>query len=233
MATVLFGNGVADMRGSINGNVFSRNGNGGYVRNRTTPTNPSSQKQVAVRATLAFLSTYWRSLTNEQRDAWGTSTPNFPYTNRLGQSSVYSGQQLFMKFNQSLFQSGATTVLEVPPTPQSFPALIATTLTATLTAGVLTAFSIDFNGSDGSGDFEFQIFATPGMSAGISNPGSGSYRLLASAQGTEDSPLGLHTQYIALFGSPVAGQKIHVRVEVVALLSGQRQVVGLLSDIVS
>lgn len=232
MATVLYGNGVADLRGSINGSVFSRNGNGGYVRNRTTPINPNSQKQVAVRAGLAFLASYWRSLTDTQRDAWTTAAPNFPYTNRLGQSSVYSGQQLFMKFNQSLAQGNIAGVLDVPPTPQSFPPLIATTLTATLTAGALTAFTIAFNGSDDTEDFKFQVFATPGMSAGISNPGTGAYRLLANALDTEVSPLALHTQYIALFGSPVVGQKIHVRVEVIAVNSGQRQVVGIISDIV-
>lgn len=232
MATVLYGNGVADLRGSINGNVFSRNGNGAYIRNRTTPTNPQTSKQIAVRSKLAYYSTAWRGLTNAQREAWATAAPAFPYTNRLGQPSVYSGQQLFMKFNQQGSQIGITDLYVTPPSPATFPITTLGAVTTTLTNSVLTAFTVAFTQIGSASDFTFEIFVTPGLSAGISNPGTGKFRLLKTLVADDPSPMDLKTAYLALFGSPAAGSKIHIKVLTVSNITGQVQISGITSDVV-
>ena len=233
MATVLFGNGVADMRGSVNGNVFARNANGAYVRNRTTPINPQTAKQISVRNALASVATYWRSLTDAQREAWNVAAPSFPYTNRLGQTQVYTGQQLFMKFNQQLLQAGISLgSLDTPPAPATFPDMALNTLAFTLTASVLTTAQFAVDNPDATGDFRFNIFATPGLSAGISSPGKSQFRLVAN-KSTGSDPTTFVTEYIALFGSPTIASKVHVRVEVVNVVTGQMQIAFLGAAVVA
>ncbi|GAH13494.1 unnamed protein product, partial [marine sediment metagenome] len=50
MSLVKYGGGIVQMSGSIAGNTFARNRYGNYVRARTKPINPNSDRQVVVRA---------------------------------------------------------------------------------------------------------------------------------------------------------------------------------------
>ena len=54
---------VSEMRGKLNGSVFSKNRGGAYIRTKVTPVNPQSLAQGLVRATLTNLSQAWRGLT--------------------------------------------------------------------------------------------------------------------------------------------------------------------------
>lgn len=55
MALVQFGGGILDARGSIGGQVFSKNRFGNYMRARITPVNPNSARQAVVRAIVQAL----------------------------------------------------------------------------------------------------------------------------------------------------------------------------------
>ena len=97
---VKFGGGVIDARGSIAGNVFSRNRYGNYVRARTTPINPQSGRQSAIRTIVSYVTTLWLGLlTQAQRDAWNVFASNVPTTNKLGESIFLSGFNQFVKSN--------------------------------------------------------------------------------------------------------------------------------------
>lgn len=97
---VRYGGGILDARGSIGGQTHSRNKSGPYVRARTTPINPKSARQSAIRAITALVSTLWLSLlTQDQRDAWEVFAANMPATNKLGEVIRLSGFNQFHKSN--------------------------------------------------------------------------------------------------------------------------------------
>lgn len=225
MATVIFGNGVADVRGSINGTTFSRNGNGAYARNKTTPVNPQTPAQVAQRNRVTALATSWRNLSDAQRQAWKDATPAFPYRNRLGQSSTYTGQQLYTKLN--LGRLGASQApLVAPPLPVEFDFSPFDSVAIALTLGVLSTFEIQFPANLPAG-FYMKVFASVGVSPGISAT-SFPKKLVASINTTPKTDvLDILTGYQNTFGDPASGSKVLIEVRAVAISSGQEILVGV------
>lgn len=115
MASVQFGGGVTEIRGSIAGNVFSRNAGGAYLRARTTPINPATNRQAAVRDALAEAAQAWNlTLTNAQREAWNDYAAVVPWQNRLGQQIFLSGQNMYVRSNALILRAGATRVDDGP-----------------------------------------------------------------------------------------------------------------------
>jgi hypothetical protein len=101
MASIRFGGGIVDARGSIAGNTFSRNGNGAYLRARVAPVQPNSPAQTQARQLFGARSQAFAQLTEDQVKAWNDAATGTlgAYTNRLGEPSQYSGAQLFNKIN--------------------------------------------------------------------------------------------------------------------------------------
>lgn len=219
MATISFGGGVSEIRGSVNGNTFSRNANGAIMRNRTTPINGRTSKQVAVRGALASIASGWRNLSDLQRQSWIDGAPNYPYTNRLGQPSVYTGQQLYMKLNQSLSQIGVAPISTCP-----------------LPVGLENSNLIEVV-FDTDGDFQFtwagdlgstnklQVFASGPVSSGIMRINSTSLKLVGTYD-ADDAATGIDIgpAFVDQFGAITDGMKTFVRIEIVSKLTGQREV---------
>jgi len=100
MALVKFGGGITEMRGSMAGNVYSRNKSGAYIRARTKPTNPNTSYQQAIRSSMAFLTTRWsQTLTAGQRAAWNLYGSNVVMQNKLGESINLSGFNHYLRSN--------------------------------------------------------------------------------------------------------------------------------------
>jgi len=115
MALVKFGAMIADARGSIGGTVFARNRGGAYVRNRTTPINPQSTRQTAVRSLLASLTNLWSTtLTQAQRDAWTLYATNVPLVNSLGESRNVTGINMYVRANSLILDTGGTRADDAP-----------------------------------------------------------------------------------------------------------------------
>lgn len=89
----------SELRGSINGTVFSRNRYGAYARNRTNPVNPNTVSQQVARAALANTAQQWRELTDGERLLWKNYADASPVTNRLGESIILSPIAMFNKLN--------------------------------------------------------------------------------------------------------------------------------------
>jgi len=107
MALIKFGGGVLDARGSIGGNVFSRNRYGNYMRARTAPVNPQTQRQSTIRAIMAEVSSRWFNvLTEENRGSWNAFASNHPMTNKLGESINLSGFNHFVRSNVAAKAAG-------------------------------------------------------------------------------------------------------------------------------
>lgn len=127
MALLKLGPLVADIRGSIGGTVFARNRGGAYARNRTTPLNPQSAAQVAVRAALGVLSNNWTTvLTQAQRDAWDAWAGQVPVPNAFGEDRFLSGINAYVAGNSLLSQAGAALVTDAPTVFAKGPTVVGT-----------------------------------------------------------------------------------------------------------
>lgn len=100
MPLIKFGGGITEMRGSMAGNVYSRNRYGAYMRARTVPVNPNTARQQAVRASLAFLTNRWsQDLTAAARTAWNLYGASVSVLNKLGESMFLSGFNHYIRSN--------------------------------------------------------------------------------------------------------------------------------------
>lgn len=124
---VKFGGGIVDARGSIAGNTYSRNHYGAYVRARTTPINPNTERQVLVRASVAFCAAFWaNTLTAVQRAAWDLYGSSVAMIDKLGASMYLTGYNHFMRSNVIFKMVGGTpiaagpTIFEIPAHDPTF-----------------------------------------------------------------------------------------------------------------
>lgn len=100
MAIIRFAGGVAQASGSIGGTTFSHNRGGPYMRTRAIPTNPGSQQQSDVRATMSLLTSRWRdTLDTAEREAWDTYALNVPLPNALGEPRNVGGLGMYVRSN--------------------------------------------------------------------------------------------------------------------------------------
>lgn len=215
MAKILTTAIVADIRNKLNGSVFSKNRYGGYVRTKVTPVNPQTDAQQNTRNNLATNSQAWRGLTEEQRQSWIDGAPNFPFTDIFGNQKFLSGQALYVKLNNNLVNAGVAAIATCP-SPVAIPALSAVELQATPTP----TLSLTFAPTPVPADFAIQVFATPNITPGrtfVKNR----FRYLTMIDAAGTSPANLLSDYQALFGDPVDGQKIFVRVQMVSKTTGQ------------
>lgn len=115
MATVRFGGGVADMRGSIGGVTMSRGKAGATARTRIKPLTHHSAAGVTRRAAFSLLTTYWgKTLTQVQRDAWNVYAASTNFSNRLGDTIQNSGMSCFVRLNALLLMIGKAIVTAAP-----------------------------------------------------------------------------------------------------------------------
>lgn len=210
---ILLGAFNAGMSGSIGGTTASRNRGGAYLKRRSTPLNPSTPAQVASRAILASFAQGWRGLTQLQRDAWAAAVDNFQGTDTLGELRRPSGSQLYNRLNSVLASVGLASISN-PPLPVAVPVATATSLTAAITGSTMDVVYTP----PGAGT-TVQVWATAGVSPGISYV-KNQYRLIAASDGAVVSPLDIWADYVAKFGTPVIGTKIFVKLVTVNDASG-------------
>lgn len=212
----LFGALVVDGRNKIGGHVASKNRYGSYLRTKVTPVNPQTTRQQAVRNVLATNSQAWRGLTEPQRQGWIDAAINFPFTDIFGNTKILSGQALFVKLNGNLANVGATTISDAP-SPVSLPAITALSLVADDSANTVI---VTFAPEPVPADFGIEIFATPNITPGRSFV-KNQFRYVSTLLPTETSPADISAAYVAMFGDPVAGQKIFIRAVFISVSTGQ------------
>ena len=217
---------VDNISGKLNGTVFARNKGGHYVRSKSNPTNPRSAFQMNVRGILAGIAGKWRELTQGQRNAWDAAAPDFPYQNKLGDTKVYSGFNLFMKLNQNLsILNLGLSALNSPPTPVSVPSPTIVTggfaVNAAQDAIELAEVDLDFIPT-GAASIAV-IYATAPISNGVKNFKN---RLRVVSQIPIPSTgntltVNIGTQYGVRFGVPEVDTKIGYGVRIISTVSGQ------------
>lgn len=99
-AVVKYGEYITAMSGSVGGTTHARNRYGFYVRNRTKPVNPNTDRQNAIRAALASLTQRWSQiLTADQRTAWNLYGNSVVMKNALGEDIFLTGFNHFIRSN--------------------------------------------------------------------------------------------------------------------------------------
>jgi hypothetical protein len=103
MALIRFAEGQ-QRSGSIGATVYSHNRSGQYIRARSVPVNPNTERQVDVRNAARSLSINWENLlTQGERDAWDVYAANVGWVNKLGDAIHLTGLNHYIRSNtQSL-----------------------------------------------------------------------------------------------------------------------------------
>lgn len=114
MALIRYGEGQ-QRSGSMGATVYSHNRYGAYIRARSVPVNPNTDRQVVVRNALRNLSISWENtLTPAQRAAWNDYGANVTWKNRLGDSVKLTGASHYIRSNALLLQSGLAPIDDAP-----------------------------------------------------------------------------------------------------------------------
>ncbi len=131
-----FGQGAAS--GKLGALVASHNKGGQYLRARTTPTNPNTVQQQAVRNAIRTLGPRWvETLTSDQQAGWETYAANVTVTNRLGDQIHIPALAMYIRSNVSRLQASLDIVDDAPTTFDlgAAPALGPITIPASAIAG--------------------------------------------------------------------------------------------------
>ena len=198
MALIKFGGGITEMRGSIAGNVFSRNRYGAYARARTKPINPNTGLQQAVRACLAFLTDRWSAtLTGVQRAAWNLYGANVVMTNKLGESINLSGFNHYLRSNieyknrfNAQFDDGPT-VFEIAA---SDPTFACTASEATQNYSIVHDAGMDWADEDGAAMLIYQGNPQNGQRNFFGGP----WKYMANIPGINGAPAGSPSDHAAI-----------------------------------
>ncbi len=109
---------LADLRGSIAGNTWSRNRFGAYVRSKVSPVNPNSTRQNQVRTRFSNISTRWSdTLTSAQRTGWKNYADGTPLTDQFGNPKILTGNQMYVRTNTVALNSGVAAFDTAPFIP--------------------------------------------------------------------------------------------------------------------
>lgn len=216
MAKIKFGMMMTDARGKLGGQVFSKNRGGAYVRTKVTPSNPQTADQVAQRALLASASQSWRGLTEPERESWNGAVSNFSSTNVFGDIINPTGAQLHTKININIALAGGVAVT-TPPLPTGISSLAG--LTATAEAGT-PLLELAWTSGVVPANQVLVVEATPCVSVGRYNVNN-RFRVIATLPPATATGADVSTEYLAKFGSMVAGQKLFIRAKFINKLTGE------------
>ena len=179
MASIKLGALAQDVRGSLNGTVFSKNRGGAYTRTKVSPTQPRTSNQTNQRAVFTGLAKAWgTTLSPAQRLAWITWAQAHPVTNIFGDAIILSGIAAFQQINRLVTWIFATTDLDAPDgvTPLDSGGFAVATI---VTASGVPTITLTPHQSPGIDD-AVVLYMTPPLSPGRT-PQTNQYRLISKA----------------------------------------------------
>lgn len=145
VSTLLGAGVIATGTGSAGGVTLSRNAHGLYLRERVTPTYPSSALQTGRRNQLMFMWQRWVSFSAEKQAAWYAYGRQQWRTNAVGNRYNLPGYQAFVAMNFARFMAAL-------PRIENAPAIFKHDVLRRVSANIQALFpriSIVFDESDG------------------------------------------------------------------------------------
>lgn len=197
--------------GSLGAMTASHNSGGQYLRARTVPTNPRTDRQIEVRNALATLAqNYSDVLTQPERDGWAVYGQNGSFFNSLGDAIKLSGIGAFIR-NNGARAAALDAIVTTPPAIFVDTALVLPVPTATAPNTLSVAFTNTDEWATAVGGHLYSYVGRP-QSAGV-NFYAGPYRFLGAIDGAVSpptSPQGF-TFDVLDYGVMTAGQKLFWR----------------------
>lgn len=194
---------MSDIRGKLNGSVFSKNRGGAYMRNKVTPSNPQTTSQMSVRGIFAGIASGWSTLTEEQRLSFNGKVSQYATTDIFGDLRNPSGKALFQKLNQNLAISDQAAVSTCPDSA-AVPFANLVSANADISS---TLFELDYSG-DTTGS-KVVAWATAPQSQGTTFV-KNKLRQIAVAAGGEAGTIDIYDAYVAKFGALTPGANVYV-----------------------
>lgn len=118
---------ITQASGSIGGITFATGIGGMFMRARAIPVNPNTEAQNSVRSVLGALTSFWNTITPNQRNGWNAYAAQVPLPDTFGDPRLVSGFNHFIRSNSprlralgssaivsnapSLFNIGSTPIL--------------------------------------------------------------------------------------------------------------------------
>lgn len=211
MAKVKYGGGIQDIRGSLAGQVHSRNTFGNYIRQKVSPVQPRTSRQLEIRELFtSFSRRFSQTLTDEQQEAWRQAAASTPVRDVFGDSITLTGINLYTRVNSLRTLMGLDPLDEPPPVVQ----VGAPELTSVIADPEAPALTLTFSPSPVPADTHLFIWATEPLNPGVAFVAH-KLRLLAVLHPGTASPAQLLSDYTERFGGLVNGKRIYLAAEFV------------------
>jgi hypothetical protein len=212
MAKAKYGGGIQDLRGSIAGQVHSRNTYGNYIRQKVSPVQPRTPRQLEVRELFTTLSRRFSNvLADGQQEAWRQAAASTPVRDVFGDSITLTGINLYNRLNSLRVLAGLEP-LDEPPPVEEVEALEAWSVSWNPTAFALVAA---FAPDPLPNDRYLFIWATEPLNPGVAFV-THKLRLLSIRSPQTASPTELTGDYVARFGRLIPGKAIYLAAELVS-----------------
>jgi hypothetical protein len=114
MAIIQLGELVSNIKGSIAGTTYQKNGAGLIMRRRSNPARTSTTAQQTVHQTHQRRLSEWQNLSLSDRISWNQFAALYPKQNKFGVSKKITGQNFFESVNTTLEMIGQP-LITVPP----------------------------------------------------------------------------------------------------------------------
>jgi len=221
MALIKLGGLAQDVRGTLNGSVFSRNRGGAFIRSKVSPVQPVSSFSSAARAMFGALSQSWSTnLSDVDRAAWEAFAAVHPFVNVFGDAIILSGVAFYQSVNRRLLQMGEPEIT-TPPATFDVPDIISVTASAeTDGVGNLT-FNVQIGRALDADEVLYIFSSTPILGARAVQKND--YRLVNNTiNGGYASPSDIGPDYLTRFPSVsiLDGSKIALLVQAVNTVTG-------------
>ena len=217
MALIKYGAIIEKITGKVGGSVFATTNQGSYMKNLGYKSKQMSSIQTTSMNFLIQSAQTWRTLSEEERQAYEDNIVNYPYINRAGEESYYTAFQLFQKLYTSLLQINITTLPEI--NPSAVPSLISSAiLVQDNDSFILSLPSI-------STASLYSCFVSKQVSPGRFNPPSNFFRLFQFIGRTNPTNFQLQTALIYKFGTINPELPLYFYIQATRFTSGNTRIV--------
>lgn len=217
MASVKWSGLVSEVKGVMNGTIFSVGYGGQQMRNRISGGGRKTSAWSVSKVRMARVSGTWRSLTSAQQTAWIAAGPSYPYTDKFGNSQIPSGFQLYCTLNVNLLVAGQS-MITAPVAPAAPESIGSPTVTQPSSTNLQMSFT-----PSGANRTQICVYLSQPLSKGVTiQPRT--MRLVSVIASSTASPYSLTSDYNRIFTSIPTTGRVFYSIEQINKTTGQRQV---------
>ena len=215
MASIKWSALVSEVKGKLNGTIFSNSVNGATMRNRKSSSGKYSNLWQQSKQRLSVIASFWRVLDALQVATWESQRTNYPYIDKFGDQRTPSAYQLFCTLNSNLSNLGHSLIMEaVLPFPQFDLGIVA--VTESINRNLFWTFT-----SPNDPTYKIMIYVSPPQSNGVYALPQRSKKLFV-VEGDDPFAANLYQALADMWGEPRNGQKFFFQSYVVDLLTGHK-----------